>query len=332
MSAVTDTTQSQSQYTIHTGGPATVVVIPPADPMLSLYTRHRRELLRVWRLMPPALRTQGAAYLMEICGRDLWLRHYLADGHRELHRANFCRHRMCPMCQWIHSLQLYHQVAAAVATLAPAQRRKMYHVVLTLPSVPGPELRPTLRRLIDAEGAMARDLLRGRNGPRLINGRARSVEITKNEVTGLYHPHVHVIWAAVEDYAERGGPYLPQAELCSLWGRYVGHADPICWISQIKAAETTAAVAEVTKYMVKPGVIQTPEDYTAVYWATRGLRLWSTSGVLKTALAIAQAELADIDPGAEGRDWILEWFRWYNAAGGYVQQSPEEGPCPIPGS
>ena len=46
-----------------------------------------------------------------------------ASGKKRLHSANFCRNRLCPMCNWRRSLKMYSQVSQITDRILDTKRR-----------------------------------------------------------------------------------------------------------------------------------------------------------------------------------------------------------------
>ena len=70
------------------------------------------ELSRVYELLSLYRRADRVAQ----CGSEIEFG-ILQDGSKKLVKANFCRDRLCPMCNWRRSLKLYSQVSQVMDVL-----------------------------------------------------------------------------------------------------------------------------------------------------------------------------------------------------------------------
>ena len=71
-----------------------------------------------------------------------------SDGRRKLAVANFCRVRLCPMCNWRRSMKLFSQVSAITDTIMERQDgTRFIFLTLTVRNVAGADLEQELERL-----------------------------------------------------------------------------------------------------------------------------------------------------------------------------------------
>lgn len=173
------------------------------------------------------------------------------NGRLKLRKAQFCRVRLCPMCQWRRSLKMHGQVRQCLEYLA-AERQRAGHapyryvlLTLTVPNCPGETLGKTLDIIQDSW----KRLQRRKEYKAAIKGNVRCVEITYNRKANTYHPHIHALLAVMPSYFT-GRTYINHEKWLALWRECTG--DPS--ITQVDIRRTTgdaAAVAEVTKYATK---------------------------------------------------------------------------------
>ena len=205
--------------------------------------------------------------------------------------ANFCKNRYCPICQWRASRRMFGHVARVSGYL-----REFYpdyeHLFLTL-TLKSP------RRLSDG----LCDVLRGFNNlthdrtfRRAQKGFLRSVEVTYNDASETWHPHIHSILAVDKTYFTVD--YLSQSEWSDLWKRATGiDYTPIIDIRKV-SDDRTGAIAEVAKYAVKPSSLSCSHDSVSVYAellnATFNRRMRSFGGVFREAV---KALGLDLDAG-----------------------------------
>lgn len=141
-----------------------------------------------------------------------------------------CHHRMCPYCARSRSGKVAAQLLAVLNSMKAPRV-----FVLTVKS--------TDRPLADQLRALRQDfakLRRRAQWKKLVTGGAYTLEITLNEKTGLWHPHLHIIW---------DGSYFPQKLLRRLWHDVTGSAE-IVWVEAVRDYQDAAR--ELTKYIGMP--------------------------------------------------------------------------------
>lgn len=169
-----------------------------------------------------------------------------------------CRDRMCPYCGVARSAHAADQLHDAIRTM-PRPR----FMVLTRKSVN----RPLAEQLHSMREAFAK-LRRKKEWKRHVKGCVYTIECTRNEDTGLYHPHTHAIY---------DGEYFPQGLLRRLWHDVTGDSD-IVWIQAID--DPRAAAEELAKYIGKPQRVKDwpPTAICEYARATKGARMIGATG------------------------------------------------------
>lgn len=253
------------------------------------------------------------------------------DEKRRIISASYCNKRTCPYCAKRIANANERRVTKTLekANAAKISRDKVGYkllsITLTVPNCTGPELREELKNELRA----LRSLMRHDNALSAVTkGYVYGAEITRNEDTGLYHPHIHLIAAVPASYGKSA--YISRQNLTELWaayvhrdvtaaGQYIGIAKSphqalkytvkMCWEGWDEAdAEKQDAAEEATE---KPTWTGNPEwDAETMYWietASRGLSLTGTGGVLRTKLTeTAEAKEADETPEAKSKhEWSL---------------------------
>lgn len=179
--------------------------------------------------------------------------------------ANFCKDRLCPMCNWRRSLKLYGQVSAVMDVLEQ-QGYQFLFLTLTIKNCSASDLPKTIDVLLKGFKHLFNDNRRIRKS---IKGFFRSLEITKNKKTGEYHPHLHCILAVSPSYFKKSSEYIKQSEWAEIWQKCIDvDYNPIIDIRRIKPNISavsdaldlknhkgdngiSSAVREVAKYSVK---------------------------------------------------------------------------------
>ena len=180
------------------------------------------------------------------CGT--WLEFGIFPDKNKLVFANFCKDRLCPMCNWRRSLKLYGQVSAVMDELEK-QGYKFLFLTLTIKNCSAMKLSSTIDILLKGFTKLFHD---NRRVKKAVKGFFRSLEITKNKQTGQYHPHLHCILAVKSTYFK--GDYITQAEWTEIWQKCIDTEYlPVIDIRCIKSGGkgVSGAVREVAKYSVK---------------------------------------------------------------------------------
>ena len=193
---------------------------------------------------------------LEECADALWFLQD-AEGKRRLKSANFCRVRVCPMCNWRRSLKLFSQVSAVTDAILAEKKARFIFVTLTVENVRGEVLRDTIDRLNKAFTyitAKSRTFAPARKLKENLLGYMKAEEITYNADRDDFHPHIHAILEVRPSYF-RGDSYISQKDWTALWRAALGvDYDPLVDVRNIKGG-TAKAVAEVAKYPVKMDAI-----------------------------------------------------------------------------
>ena len=314
---------------------------------------------------PDAVQWARRADIVQTCGtHPIFERPTAPEGQYMTHKsANFCRDRLCPLCQWRRSLKLGAQCRAVVAE---ADRRKIARdraawrwimLTLTQRNVDGPDLGAEIDRI----HAAVRVLTKSPRWRAAVRGWLRVTEVTRNNDYsspnyGTYHPHLHILIAVPRRYF-RGAEYIPAAEWRAMWRTYMHlDYDPDIDVRVVTAKGQTidatdptqsmgAAVAEVTKYAAKPGSYLVASDLDATVDAVatlaialRGRRLCAWGGVCKEAAqalhldSLETGDLVHIDEVATGdpaADAVSQYVAYHWALGirNYIQGREWTGPA-----
>ena len=132
------------------------------------------------------------------------------DDKLRLTRANFCKDRLCPMCNWRRTLNIFGQVSQILDYLSNNYR--FLFLTLTIPNCTGDNLSST----IDAMNKAFYRLKRNKRVKDCVLGFHRSLEVTINKRNETYHPHFHIILAVPKSYFD-SKKYIKQSEWLQLW-------------------------------------------------------------------------------------------------------------------
>ena len=215
------------------------------------------------------------------------------DQKNNLQRANFCRERMCPMCQWRRSIKLGVQADEIYRELTERGYKHVF-VTLTVKNVNAEKLIAAVDELIEAAQRFRRSkLYQG-----AFVGSYRALEITYNARENTYHPHLHYLMTVENDYFT-SEKYVKQEDLIKAW-KYAARLDyePSVMIEAVRQKEgqsITSACAEMCKYPVKSAEIKSSFVLENIDKALRGRRLIQWGGI--AAQVRKEKNMDDIESG-----------------------------------
>lgn len=255
------------------------------------------------------------------------------DGRKRLRAANFCRVRLCPICQWRKSLKLYGQMMRVMRYLEPEGYRYIF-LTLTIRNVKLDKLTAALNRLSKGFNLLSKYDDFGKAAC----GWYRGTEITHNldmdsPDYDTFHPHIHVIVAVKPSYFT-SRYYISQAKWGALWQRALGvDYVPRVDVRRVKG-NTAKAVCEATKYAAKSRDYIILDDWDLTVETVKGLdaalfnrRLIGFGGVLleaRRALEQDDVEKGDLiksdyqDDNAEDLYYLS--YGWHTGYSQYLRQ------------
>ena len=226
------------------------------------------------------------------------------DGKKKLIKANFCRVRLCPMCNWRKSLKMFSQASRiSEELLKEKSATRFLFLTLTVKNVAGEHLSGT----IDAMNRAFRYLFaEGQNfAPAVIVkknllGYLRAMEVTYNSKSEEYHPHLHILLAVKPAYFSRD--YVAQSQWREIWQKAMKlDYEPLVNVKAVKQV-SAKTIAEVAKYPTKIEDITKIEDeeqaieaLTTLHNALKGRRLVTFGGCFREIQR--QLKLDDVESG-----------------------------------
>lgn len=274
------------------------------------------------------LKSQALQERSRKCGEFLEFKPYqhiqTAEIKRKLLKANFCKHRFCPMCSWRKSRRLVLEVISQFSQLE-AQYGKLGYLFLTL-TVPNPplhDLHSTVKLMSRAwdkfiKYKQVKRAGSAKDGEML--GWVRGIELLGDETSGgEAHPHYHVLFAVPEWYF-KNRKYLNHEKWRSLWIKAVGIDGVMVRVQRIKEkvrhgadgheytlSALHEACFEVLKYSAKPQVLEqlSDSDMKEILEQSRGLRQYARGGKIKNI----EPQFDQLDP-AVWKELKEEYYRW----------------------
>lgn len=182
-----------------------------------------------------------------------WLKFKKAGGTLKLALANFCRVRLCPVCQWRRSLKIYGQMSRICEALP--EEYAIVALNLTLQNCESRNIGTTLDKMLNGFTRM----MKYKDVKKAVHGTYRATEITVNRNPnsawyGTLHPHLHTLLVVRKSYFHSAA-YISHDKWVQLWRQATGvDYDPDVSVYKLKIKEgqnITDALREVTKYTVK---------------------------------------------------------------------------------
>ncbi len=285
------------------------------ESILEKYEYHKRNTYKVAELL-------GGDYVVENFGRDVYeklvgcgtflrFEKQQQEGGAVYHLkgANFCRQRLCPMCQFRRSEKMFAQMLEVVKYLEGEYR--FIHLVLTVPNQKFDyELLQAIKILYKGFSLFyAYKSIR-----RAFKGVLRCLEVSYNYETNTFHPHLHCLVAVNKSYFHDSKVYLSYDKLRELWSKSVykaneklGYNAPFLssggplqiHVGAIKQGDYSG-VAEVCKYCVKPleldkkGSEEQNKRLLLNLWHNlKGTRFLQKYGVIKETFSLLYGSEAD---------------------------------------
>ena len=230
---------------------------------------HKEEGLRVDNLFVMAKKlddsviTDNGLKSLKECGDTLvFVRN--EKGKKRLHGANFCRNRLCPMCNWRRSLKMYSQVSQITDKILATKKSRFIFVTLTVKNPDGEHLAETLDLMNKGFSYItsnSRTFAPAKKFKESLQGYIKATEITYNSKDNTYHPHIHCIFQVRPSYFSRD--YIKKDDWIKLWGKAMSlDYAPSVYVKTIKDTDNdkTKAVAEVAKYPTKSANLLKIED------------------------------------------------------------------------
>lgn len=269
---------------------------------------------------------------LRVDGCGTFLEWHIQPETQKLVRANFCKDRLCSMCNWRRSLKVFSQVSQVMTILQQSANYEFLFLTLTVRNCDGSQLSSVLSEMQKSWVRM----LHVKHIKKVVCGSFRAIEITRNPHTGEYHPHFHVILAVNRDYFHKS--YLKQSEWAAIWRSCCRlEYNPVVDVRSIKNGSKglSGAVAEAAKYSVKDS------DFLSGTWEERSSAVLALlSGITQRKLvcwsgcfldAVKQLNLDDSENGDllnfDGTqlrsDVAFLVVRWHWAAGCYVRSCSE---------
>lgn len=268
-----------------------------------------------------------AARVME-CGTQVQIAYIQADEEYKIKHANFCRERLCPMCAFHRSRQIFGEVSRVMDGVLQ-ERPELVPIFLTLTvrNCSAAEMNGTLDTVFKGWNNM---MSGNSKVNRLAAGWFRALEITYNAQEDTYHPHIHAILLMPPNYFATPKDYMEIMDWVKAWRKAAKlDYDPSCRINAIDyKSDKSGAVAEVAKYTLKDTDYLKADDEKMTDKlvlefgrAIKGRRLYAYGGIMKVIAKKLDIDAKDNFTPGEIRDkagnilrkdidYVLSNYRW----------------------
>ena len=241
------------------------------------------------------------------CGTFLAVGEHPTDDGCKVYNANFCRQRLCPMCQRRRSLKVFGQMLQVANKLT--ENYAALHLVLSRPNVTADALEKELSWLFSSSSRYFRD----KDIKKAFKGILRCCEVTYNPTRKDYHPHLHCMVFVNKSYFT-SRDYLKRETLSHKWDTITGVKNSCCYISRVKDIEK--GVAEVCKYAVKPFDLDDDISiYRTLYSALHGRRMIQSYGIVRQKLKELNLDFDIIEDENIVEKHYLRWNGAYYVKG-----------------
>ena len=279
-------------------------------------TAHRRTLVMSDYALSVA-KNKNLSNSLRFCGSLLTFRHFYTVDQLRLHSAKFCRkHLLCPLCAIRRASRCLQSFIPKIeGVLGSNPHLSPYLVTLTVKN--GPDLVERFQHLVSAISKMMqarRDA--SKSGRPFVqfahaDGGLYSIEFKRGLNSGLWHPHVHMLWLC----EQAPDPFKLSAE----WYAFTGDSF-IVDVSPFDASKALATnLMEVLKYALKFSELPVDDNWEA-FESLSGRRLMASFGSLYGLKA--PSDLNDDMTDLDHLPYVDLIYRFM--AGHYSHQATEE--------
>lgn len=219
------------------------------------------------------------------CGKYLVIK----SDNGEIKKANFCKQRLCPVCNYIKSTVNWHRIKNCVEYLKTEYNYKFVFMTLTVKNCSAEDLQETIDNLLQS----FRRLYNRRSFKKSIKGSIRGLEITYNKAAKTFHPHIHLLCAVPEDYFDSNSKNYVTIEKLRKWWSESAKLNYYVQVDIRGIDQSDNAVAEVAKYAIKmssliddTNKLNEIKATQCIYEFTYGRRLIAALGCFKKAMQV----------------------------------------------
>lgn len=180
------------------------------------------------------------------------------SSEKHLIKGDFCRNRLCPVCNWRKSLKMFSQMSEIVEKMTDDRRDlRFIFLTLTVRNCEGDKLSEIIDHMNKAFALLtnkSQTLAIAKSIKKYILGYFKALEVTYNTKDDTYHPHLHVVLAVPNSYFTRG--FTRTTKWVEVWQKCLGvDYKPVVDVRSVDCADK-GAICEITKYAVKGEYLQ----------------------------------------------------------------------------
>ena len=256
------------------------------------------------------------------------------NNERKLKFANFCKARLCPMCNWRLSAKRFSNLSRVINELKRIDNYQLLFLTLTVKNCSGDALHQEIKKQLRAWSYLTDNNSMFKKS---IKGWFRALEVTPNTERDDYHPHLHIV-LAVKPHYFKTGYYIPQQTWTDIWQSVLKlDYKPIVHIckeyrSKKRNGESTL-ISEASKYATKDTDYIIPKDLNlsakiveVLDRALRSVRLIAYGGILKEIKEKLKLDEVNYADSIINKDLnsIIERYRWNIGLGKFQPFNPQQ--------
>jgi len=230
-------------------------------------------------------------------------------------------------------MNINRELLEAFTSIEASRSVSYLFLTLTIKNVKTNELKATVKHMNDSFKRMSKT----KAYKDTVLGHFKALEIIGDKTpVGEVHPHFHLILIVSNSYFN-GKYYINQQKWSEMWQKALRvNYVPVVDVRRIKAKETKSgkkltalqsAVFEVAKYSVKHTELtkKTDDEFSSIIIQTKGMRFFSTGGILKEKINLLKCDNELINFRQEIEEMWIEIeeliYEWKN--GNYRLKSSE---------
>lgn len=161
------------------------------------------------------------SHKMLMCGSRVVMARNKETGGLELVAGFFCQKRLCALCAFRRSLKKFMNTAEIIAQ-DEYNNMEWVFITLTIKNCSGEDLKKTIQRILSAFNKMTDNETTAFR--QSFKGWFRSLEVTYNDETKEYHPHLHILACVTKDYFH-SKKYFSKDRLILHWQKFLNKAE-----------------------------------------------------------------------------------------------------------
>jgi len=225
--------------------------------------------------------------------------------------TTYCNNRWCVQCNRIRTAKLIKAYLPELEKMEDPQ-----FVTLTIPNVPGPELKSTIAGMI-LEFIRIKDLFIHRRDFR-ING-VRKLECTHNKITNEFHPHFHIVLDGKLSGEELINEWLRRYPGATRSAQDIRPADVNSMKELFKYATKLTTKNLITKENEKTVIEVNPQALDTIFQAMYKKRIFQSMGWIKQVSEdideVDSQIIEDVKEDIEVWTWEQDVSDWVNSSG-----------------